>query len=122
MPLKIVQNFDGSFTIESQAQETLFNLLTSVAFLNQICQQLGCEQLKFTELLFQPVPYSLTTTKGIQPVPYSLTTTKGMPIEFEKYHESDEYVIINVPPNFMFSAKIFKPSRLCAIYQKLSKG
>ncbi|MEH1998678.1 MAG: hypothetical protein V7L00_07985 [Nostoc sp.] len=109
MPLKIVQNFDGSFTLEAQAQEALFNLLTSVAFLNQICQQLRCEQVKFTELVFQPVPYSLTTTKG-------------MPAEFEKYHESDEYAIINVPPNFMFSAKIFKPSRLCAIYQKFDNG
>ncbi|MEH2111275.1 hypothetical protein [Nostoc sp.] len=106
MPLKIVQNFDGSFTLEAQAQETLFNLLTSAAFLNQICQQLGCERLKFTGLLFQPVPYSLTTTKG-------------MPAEFEKYHQSDDYIIVNVPPKFMFSAKIFKPSRLCAIYQKL---
>ena len=107
MSLKIVHSFDGNFTLEAQAQESLFNLLTSVAFLNQICQQLlGCEQLKFTELLFQPVPYSLTTTKG-------------MPAEFEKYYESDEYIIVNVPPNFMFSAKIFKPSRLCAIYQKL---
>jgi hypothetical protein len=106
MSLKIVQNFDGSFTLEAEAQKTLFNLLTSEGFLNQVCQQLRCEQLKFTELLFQPVPYSLTTTKG-------------MPAEFEKYHESDEYAIINVPPNFMFSAKIFKPSRLCAIYQKV---
>ncbi|WP_373525652.1 hypothetical protein [Nostoc sp.] len=105
MPLKIVQNFDSSFILEAQAQETLFNLLTSVAFLNQVCQQSQCEQVKFTELLFQPVPYSLTTSKG-------------MPAEFEKYHESDEYIIINVPPNFMFIAKIFKPSRLCAIYQK----
>ncbi|MEH2164245.1 MAG: hypothetical protein V7K38_25145 [Nostoc sp.] len=109
MSLKIVQDFDGSFTLETQAQETLFNLLTSVAFIDQICQQLQCEQVKFTELLFQPVPYSLTTAKG-------------MPAEFEKYHESDEYAIINVPPNFMFSAKIFKPSRLCAIYQKFGNG
>ncbi|AUB36570.1 hypothetical protein COO91_02489 [Nostoc flagelliforme CCNUN1] len=109
MTLKIVQDFDSSFTLETQAQETLFNLLTSEAFLNQICQQLQCEQVIFTELLFQPVPYSLTTTKG-------------MPAEFEKYHDSDEYAIINVPPNFMFSAKIFKPSRLCAIYQKVDKG
>ncbi|MBC6434088.1 hypothetical protein FM036_27060 [Nostoc sp. HG1] len=109
MTLKIVQNFDSSFTLEAQAQENLFNLLTSVAFLNQICQQLQSKQVKFTQLLFQPVPYSLTTTKG-------------MPAEFEKYHESDEYAIINVPPNFMFSAKIFKPSRLCAIYQKVNNG
>ncbi|MBW4675223.1 MAG: hypothetical protein KME52_14745 [Desmonostoc geniculatum HA4340-LM1] len=106
MPLKIVQNFDASFTLEPQAQESLFKLLTSQAFLNQICQQLQCEKVEFTELLFQPVPYSLTTTKG-------------MPTEFEKYHESDEYGIINVPPNFMFTAKIFKPSRLCAIYHKI---
>ncbi|MFN6513926.1 MAG: hypothetical protein RMY29_005435 [Nostoc sp. CreGUA01] len=106
MPLKIVHNFDASFTLEPQAQESLFKLLTSEAFLNQICQQLQCKQVEFTELLFQPVPYSLTTTKG-------------MPAEFEKYHESDEYAIINVPPNFMFTAKIFKPSRLCAIYKKL---
>jgi hypothetical protein len=109
MPLKIVHNFDGNFTLEAQAQENLFNLLTSEAFLNQIRQQLQFEQVKFTELLFQPVPYSLTTTKG-------------MPAEFEKYHDSDEYAIINVPPIFMFSAKIFKPSRLCAIYQKVDKG
>ncbi len=109
MPLKIVQNFDASFTLDPQAREGLFKLLTSEAFLNQICQQLQCEKVEFTELLFQPVPYSLTTTKG-------------MPAEFEKYHESDEYAIINVPPNFMFNAKIFKPSRLCAIYQKLSNA
>ncbi|MBW4686251.1 MAG: hypothetical protein KME40_14410 [Komarekiella atlantica HA4396-MV6] len=106
MSLKIVQNFDSSFTLEAQAQENLFKLLTSEAFLNQVCQQLQCKKVEFTELIFQPVPYSLTTTKG-------------MPAEFEKYHESDKYTIINVPPNFMFSAKIFKPSRLCAIYQKI---
>ncbi|WP_193193830.1 hypothetical protein [Nostoc sp. MG11] len=106
MPLKIVQNFDSSFTLEAQAKENLFKLLTSEAFVNQICQQLRCKKVEFTELLFQPVPYSLTTTKG-------------MPAEFERYHESDEYTIINVPPNFMFNAKIFKPSRLCAIYQKI---
>ncbi|MDZ8188949.1 MAG: hypothetical protein RMX96_29355 [Nostoc sp. ChiSLP02] len=109
MSIKIVQNFDGSFALNPQAQETLFKLLKSEAFLNQISQQSQCEEVEFTELLFQPVPYSLTTTKG-------------MPAEFEKYHESDEYVIINVPPNFMFNAKIFQPSRLCAIYKKLNKA
>lgn len=106
MPLKIVENFDASFTLEPQAKETLFKLLTGVAFLNQLCQHLKCEKLELTELLFQPVPYSTETPKG-------------MPAEFEKYYDSDEYAIINVPPNFMFQAKIFKPSRLCAIYRKL---
>jgi hypothetical protein len=106
MPLKIVQNFDSSFTLEPELQETLFRLLSSENFLNQVAQQLQAEKVEFTKLLFQPVPYSLTTPKG-------------MPPEFEQYYESDDYAIINVPPNFMFSAKIFKPSRLCAIYQKL---
>jgi hypothetical protein len=106
MPLKIVENFDASFTLEPQAKETLFKLLTGVSFLNQLCQHLKCEKLEWTELLFQPVPYSSQTPKG-------------MPAEFEKYYDSDEYAIINVPPNFMFQAKIFKPSRLCAIYRKL---
>ncbi len=106
MSLKIIQNFDASFTLEPQAQETLFKLLTTEAFLQQICQQLKCEKVEFTELLFQPVPYCTASPKG-------------MPAEFEKYHESEEYAIINVPPNFMFNAKIFKPSRLCAIYRKV---
>ncbi|MBW4645140.1 MAG: hypothetical protein KME23_19475 [Goleter apudmare HA4340-LM2] len=106
MPLKIVQNFDSSFTLEVQAKETLCQLLTSENFLNQIAQQLQSGKLEFTELFFQPIPYSLSTPKG-------------MPAEFEQYHESDDYVIINVPPNFMFNAKIFKPSRLCAIYRKI---
>ncbi|MBD2384582.1 hypothetical protein [Cylindrospermum sp. FACHB-282] len=106
MPIKIVQNFDSSFTLEPQAQETLFKLLTSESFLSQICQQCQFEKVEFTELLFQPVPYTLNTPKG-------------MPAEFEKYHESDDYTIINIPPNFMFTAKIFRPSRLCAIYKKI---
>jgi len=32
MPLKIVENFDASFTLEPQAKENLFKLLTSEAF------------------------------------------------------------------------------------------
>ncbi|TAF02566.1 MAG: hypothetical protein EAZ77_18635 [Nostocales cyanobacterium] len=107
MSLKIVANFDSSFRLEPEAQEVLFQLLTNQSFLNQICQNLQWENIEFTELLFQPVPYSLATPKG-------------MPLDFEKYYESDDYVIINVPPNFMFNAKIFKPSRLCAVYQKIA--
>mgnify|MGYP001800622982 FL=1 len=105
MPLKIIQNFDSSFTLEPQAKATLFELLVNESFLQQVSQQSKCKQVEFTELLFQPVPYSSTTPKG-------------MPSEFEKYHESQDYEIVNVPPNFMFKAKIFKPSRLCAIYRK----
>jgi hypothetical protein len=104
MALKIVENFDGSFTLDREAQATLFDLLINPGFLNQIASQLQCQSVEFTLLLFQPVPYSSATPKG-------------MPAEFEKYL-SQEYAIVNVPPNFMFKAKIFNPSRLCAIYRK----
>ncbi len=104
MGLKIIENFDSSFILEQDAKQTLFSLLTSESFLQQITTQLPCKKLEFTELMFQPVPYSKETPKG-------------MPKEFEKYHESTDHLIINVPPNFMFKAKIFKPSRLCAIYK-----
>lgn len=105
--LKIVTNFDGSFTLEPDAKQTLFGLLTGESFIKQITQQLQCQQVEFTELLFQPVPYSNATPKG-------------MPAEYEPYHASEEHVIVNVPPNFMFQAKIFNPSRLCAIYRKVA--
>lgn len=107
MGLKIVQNFDASFTLTPDAQATLFSLLTDETFLRQMMAQTECKALEFTEKLFQPVPYSENTPKG-------------MPKEFESYHESDDYLVINVPPPFMFKAKIFKPSRLCAIYRKIN--
>jgi hypothetical protein len=106
--LKIVENFDNNFTIEPEAKAMLFDLLTSESFLEQVGQQVHGEKVEFAELLFQPVPYS----QG---------TPKGMPPEFEAYHNSPEHIIINIPPNFMFKAKIFKPSRLCAIYRKVER-
>ena len=106
MPLKIIDHFDGSFTLDSEAKAALFGLLTSDAFVQQVAKELGWHRVEFTELLFQPVPYSAATPKG-------------MPAEFEKFHNSSDHAIINVPPNFMFKAKIFKPSRLCAIYRHL---
>lgn len=107
MPLKIVEHFDSSFNLDVEAKAALFNLLQGEAFIKQISAQKDCKSVEFTQLLFQPVPYSTTTPKG-------------MPAEFEQYHQSDDYMIINVPPNFMFQAKIFKPSRLCAIYHKIN--
>lgn len=108
MGLRIVKNYDATFTLDSKAEEILFSLLTNPTFTEQISQKLGEAGIRFTELLFQPVPYSQQTPKG-------------MPTEFEQYHNHGDYIIINVPPNFMFQAKIFKPSRLCAIYRKLER-
>jgi hypothetical protein len=104
--LKIVEQFDGSFTLDPVAKSTLFSLLTGEKFICQIKAESQLTNLEFTELIFQPVPYSIQTPKG-------------MPPEFEVYHNNDVIIIINVPPNFMFNAKIFKPSRLCAIYRKV---
>ena len=107
MGLRIVKNFDATFTLDPQAKETLFSLLTNKPFVEQMSQKLHETKIEFTNMLFQPVPYSQHTPKG-------------MPREFERYHNNSEYIIINVPPNFMFQAKIFKPSRLCAIYRKVN--
>lgn len=104
MRIKIVHHYDGNFTLDPEAREALFQLLTHEVFLQQIRQQVKCERVEFTELLFQPVPYTPTAPKG-------------MPVEYEQYQDNPDYVIINVPPNFMFKAKIFQPSRLCAIYR-----
>ncbi len=106
MALKIIDHFDGSFTLDPTVKADLFGLLTSAAFLQQVAHVAGWQQVEFTEFLFQPVPYSAATPKG-------------MPAEFEKFHGSPDYAIVNVPPNFMFKAKVFKPSRLCAVYRKI---
>ena len=107
MGLKIIESYDSSFTLSLATKEILFKLLTNEVFIKQLSQQVSGVKLEFTELIFQPVPYSSETPKG-------------MPQEFEAYYQSVDHLIINVPPNFMFQAKIFKPSRLCAIYRKLA--
>ena len=104
MGLKIIESYDSSFVLEPDAKALLFGLLTGESFVQQVALQLQCSRLEFAELLFQPVPYSSDTPKG-------------MPAEFEQYHQSIDFAIVNVPPNFMFQAKIFKPSRLCAVYR-----
>ncbi|WP_019498174.1 hypothetical protein [Pseudanabaena sp. PCC 6802] len=106
MPLKIIDSYDASFELDPDAKTALFALLTGTAFLSQIAEQLQCAKVEFMELVFQPVPYTTSAPKG-------------MPPEFEQYHDSPHHAIINVPPNFMFKAKVFKPSRLCAIYRKI---
>lgn len=107
MLLKILENFDTKVDLNRESQTLLFSLLSSELFRQKISEQLAIKAVEFTGLVFQPVPYSQNTPKG-------------MPSEFEAYHNSPDYAIINIPPNFMFKAKIRKPSRLCAIYRKIS--
>lgn len=72
----------------------------------QVAEQSGKAgaEMEFTEMIFTPVPWSPATPKG-------------MPEEIQRYHDNPAYATINVPPNFMFKAKILKPSRLCALYK-----
>ncbi len=102
--IRVIESFDPSFSLTPETEASLFTVLAGERFLVQVAEALGVNALEFTGMVFQPVPYSTTTPKG-------------MPAEFEIYHESKDYAIVNVPPNFMFQAKVFKPSRLCAIYR-----
>lgn len=109
MGLKMVENFNAAFELQPEAEDALHKLLSSEAFCRQVvkeCQLAEGSRVKFSGQLFQPVPWSVTTRKG-------------MPAEFEKYSDNPKFIIINIPPNFMFQAKVFKPSRLCAIYECL---
>ncbi|CAL5228062.1 g11128 [Coccomyxa viridis] len=106
--LRIIESYDGKFELAKESEENLKQLLGSPTFAKQVAQETG--QTEGTELAF--------TGMLFQPVPWSMQTKKGMPADFEKYAADPDYVIINTPPNFMFQAKIFKPSRLCAIYKK----
>ena len=109
MGLKAVETFNASFELQPEAKSTLHQLLSTQAFCKQVVKECRLEQdseVKFSGQLFQPVPWSITSKKG-------------MPPEFEQYSDNPKFTIINIPPNFMFQAKVFKPSRLCAIYERL---
>jgi hypothetical protein len=106
MKIRIVEDFDADFTLDAGLRADLLTLLTGPTFMQQVALELQCGRVEFADVLFQPVPYTTATPKG-------------MPADIEaKYHNQPDYAIINVPPNFMFKAKIFKPSRLCAVYRK----
>jgi hypothetical protein len=105
MPIRMME-YDGSFELESSAKESLFALLHGQTFCQQVSAGGQCKDVAFLELLFQPVPYSTNTPHG-------------MPRAFEPYHNSDDYLVVNVPANFMFQARISRPARLCAIYRKV---
>ena len=107
MGLKVVENFNAEFELQPEAKEALHSLLGSEAFSKQVVQQ--CQLADDVKVEF--------TGKLFQPVPWSVNSRKGMPPELEKYADDPDFTVINIPPNFMFQAKVFKPSRLCAIYK-----
>jgi hypothetical protein len=84
----------------------LYLINAAETFVPTVAKQGNCESAEFIGVMFQPVPYS----QG---------TPRGMPREHERFVEDPNYVIINVPPHFMFKARCFKPSRLCAIFKRI---
>jgi hypothetical protein len=53
-----------------------------------------------------------------EPIPYSTESPHGMPKDIsDKYYMKENYAIVNVPQTIMFKAKVFAPTRLCAVYQ-----
>ncbi|KAL6779683.1 hypothetical protein ACKKBG_A13295 [Auxenochlorella protothecoides x Auxenochlorella symbiontica] len=106
--IKGINDFDGSFELQEESRATLYSMLNAEGFRRQVSSECKMEEgLAFTGILFQPVPWSPATKRG-------------MPAELEAYHASPDHTIINIPPTMMFKAKIFKPSRLCAIFRKES--
>ncbi|KAG0583053.1 hypothetical protein KC19_3G105400 [Ceratodon purpureus] len=113
MGIRAVESFDATFQLTAESDQLLRSMLVSESFLKQVAKDCSLgEDVKpeFSGEVFQPVPWSQTTKHGMLP-------------EFEKYyHDKENYVIVNVPPQIMFKAKIFKPSRLCAIFKKVSSS
>lgn len=113
MGIRAVESFDATFQLTAESDQLLRSMLMSESFLKQVgrdCSLVEDVKPEFTGEIFQPVPWSQTTKHGMLP-------------EYEKYyHDKENYVIVNVPPQIMFKAKIFKPSRLCAIFKKVSSS
>ena len=61
----------------------------------QVVQETG--QPEGTEIAFTGILF--------QPVPWSMQTKKGMPAEYETFAADPDYIIINIPPNFMFQVR-----------------
>lgn len=104
------QNFDGvGFELDAAVRADLEAQLSGENF---------CRQVAANAKDAVPEGRSLAYSGQLfEPVPWSPTTPKGMPAAMEQFHNNPDFVIINVPPPFMFKAKVFKPSRLCAVYQ-----
>jgi hypothetical protein len=100
-----IHDYDASFSLSEECATTLQAYLRHPDMIKEVSKQAVAQSAKFQDgMLFQPVPYSAGT-------PF------GMPATFEEYHLNPDFAIVNVPPVVMFKSKIFKPSRLCAVFR-----
>ena len=99
----------GEFSLTAEQRETLEAYLAHPVFCGNVRDNMGwpeSTQARYAGQLFQPVPWSGSTPRG-------------MPAEMERFADSATHAIINIPPPFMFKAKVFSPSRLCAVYEQV---
>eukprot|EP00240_Pyramimonas_obovata_P011591 CAMPEP_0118929562 /NCGR_PEP_ID=MMETSP1169-20130426/6523_1 /TAXON_ID=36882 /ORGANISM="Pyramimonas obovata, Strain CCMP722" /LENGTH=133 /DNA_ID=CAMNT_0006871777 /DNA_START=264 /DNA_END=666 /DNA_ORIENTATION=+ len=101
MSIKFVDKMDSSFELNPECEDALKQLMRQDNFLVEVAAQKGWkEEVEYTGVLFQPIPWTRTERHG-------------MPKACEKYlNDSENHVIVNVPPTFMFKAKIFNPHDL----------
>lgn len=104
--LRIINNFDTSFSLEQESQKILFGLLESDSFLGQVAGQIEAQKVEFTGILFQPMPQVASAPRNMSP-------------EVEEYFTSTDYAIVNIPPAFLFKARISNPTKLCAVFHRL---
>ncbi|CBJ26188.1 conserved unknown protein [Ectocarpus siliculosus] len=105
MAIRAVESFNADFELEEKTAATLDGYLRHKDMIAEVCKQFDCESAEYVGEIFQPVPYSQATPQG-------------MPKDIEeKFFLNEQYGIANIPPVVMFNAKIFKPSRLCAVYK-----
>lgn len=104
MALRAVEAYDGAFGLDADVRDSLVRRLTDPEFAGTVAEQGNCERAHFNGDLFQPIPYSLATPRG-------------MPRDIEAYARDPNFIVINIPPTLMFEARCFKPSRLCAVFR-----
>ena len=106
--IKLTESFDASLPLDDEKREALFARLADPNFCAQVSLETtqATKAVEFTGMVFTPVPWSPSTPKG-------------MPKEYEEFAEDTEnYIVINVPPTLTFKAKVLG-KRVCAIYKKV---
>jgi len=104
--LKLTESFDAGLPLDDERREALFSRLSDPGF----CAQVSLETTRATKAVE-------LTGKVFTPVPWSPATPRGMPAEYEELAEdTDNYIVINVPPTLPFKANVLG-KRVCAIYR-----
>lgn len=104
--VKLTESFDAHLHLDDQQRDALFAALSDPSFCARVSlEATGARKaVAFDDKIFEPVPWSPATKKG-------------MPPEYEAFAEDKEnYIVINVPAPVTFKANVLG-KRCCAIYR-----